>query len=76
LAIGEHSVRNFLQLVVLDKNEKIVEVIEDRRADDSPVTELAVKNITFGERYSFLLLMGHWERNYEAETATPSGGYQ
>jgi hypothetical protein len=72
---GEYSIRSFAQLVVTDDKGNIIEVVEDRRTDAGSSTELVVENITFDNTYNFLLLMGHWERNYAGEKENP-GQYQ
>jgi hypothetical protein len=53
---------------VVDNTGKIVAFDEVRRGnDDETEAELRIDSITFGGTYHFLLLMGHWERNYAAE---------
>ncbi|MDR2743346.1 MAG: hypothetical protein LBB98_14520 [Treponema sp.] len=59
------NIRNFIQLVVVDKTTKqIVAFDEDRMTDkDDEEAVLSIESITFGNNYNFLLLMGHWEHD-------------
>jgi hypothetical protein len=64
------DIRNIIQLIVVNESGQIVAFDEVRRGsgiEDSAV--LRVDSIPFGQIYHFLLLMGHWERDYEAEAA-------
>jgi hypothetical protein len=66
------DIHNILQLIVVRKdaegNSTIVAFDEYRRKNkDEPAAALSIDSITFGGEYQFLLLMGHWERDYEAE---------
>jgi hypothetical protein len=67
------DIRNILQLIVVDEAGTIVAFDEARRHD---ATELAavlnIPSIEYNKNYHFLLLMGHWERDYVAEQS--SGG--
>ncbi|MDR3131174.1 MAG: hypothetical protein LBU18_06470 [Treponema sp.] len=65
------DIRNFIQLIVLNESGGIVRYDEERRTDDSQTeANLNIDSIAFGQKYYFLLLMGHWERNYQAETGS------
>ncbi|MDR2662539.1 MAG: hypothetical protein LBC31_06030 [Treponema sp.] len=68
LAVGADSVRNFAQLIVMDEERNITAVVEERRRDDSPTVDFTVDSLPFNKTYHFLLLMGHWERDYANET--------
>ncbi|MDR2741710.1 MAG: hypothetical protein LBB98_06095 [Treponema sp.] len=63
------SIRNFMQLIVVDDDNKaIVAFGEDRRINDEDTEGvLSINSIAFDRNYHFLLLMGHWERddNYD-----------
>jgi hypothetical protein len=61
---------NIAQLVVMDTETKnIVCVAEDRKPNEaSAAAKLGFNNITFGKTYAFLILLGHWERDYSSET--------
>ncbi|MDR2070820.1 MAG: hypothetical protein LBP81_05335 [Treponema sp.] len=63
------GISNFVQLVVADGKGNIVAFDEVRRGrdeDDEAVLKIGV--LPFGETYYFLLLLGHWERDYKKET--------
>jgi hypothetical protein len=62
------DVRNILQLIVVDKSGKIAAFDEVRRGNDKETEgTLRIETIAYGETYHFLLLMGHWERDYKKE---------
>ncbi|MDR0387626.1 MAG: hypothetical protein LBH57_06275 [Treponema sp.] len=70
------SIRNIIQLVVTDNSGNIVAFDEDRRASgDIDAAELRIDSLPFGQTYHFLLLMGHWERDYVQEAANNDGKY-
>ncbi|MDR2742946.1 MAG: hypothetical protein LBB98_12450 [Treponema sp.] len=63
------DIRNFMQLIVVDNTGNIVALAEARREDDDDTDGLlSINSIAFGPTYHFLLLMGHWNRDYEKET--------
>jgi hypothetical protein len=68
---------NIIQLIVVDKfTGQIIAFDEVRRENDTDKTALlSVDSLTFGRTYDFLLLMGHWERDYNTETANNDGKY-
>jgi hypothetical protein len=71
------DIRNFVQLIVVDDDGNIAAFDECRRTgDDDTEAELFINSITFGRTYHFLLLMGHWERDYEKEKTEGEGEYQ
>jgi hypothetical protein len=71
------GIRNIIQLIVADKEGKIVAFDEVRRErDDEEAALLRIDSIAFGQTYHFLLLMGHWERDYDAEKNAEDGKYQ
>jgi hypothetical protein len=74
--IGKGGICNFIQLAVVDPATGKVHTLTDARQKDAAQKEatLRVKNISYGKNYEFLLLMGHWERDYGAET--PNGDYR
>jgi hypothetical protein len=70
------NLRNIIQLVVVDGSGNIAAFDEVRReSDDDEEAVLRIDSIPFGQTYYFLLLMGHWERNYTAETQNGTGQY-
>jgi hypothetical protein len=65
----KNDIRNIIQLIVTDDSGNIVAFDEVRREKDSDTEALLwIKSIPFGPTYHFLLLMGHWERDYDAES--------
>ncbi|MDR1108980.1 MAG: DUF6273 domain-containing protein [Spirochaetaceae bacterium] len=74
--IGKGGICNFIQLAVVDPATGKVHALTDARqkkAADTSAT-LTVTALAYEKDYEFLLLMGHWERDYKAET--PSGNYR
>jgi formylglycine-generating enzyme required for sulfatase activity len=68
------GIRNIIQLIVVDQDGNIAAFDEVRRANDSQKdAALKIESIAFGKTYNFLLLMGHWERDYESEQ---NGNYE
>jgi hypothetical protein len=68
------DIRNIIQLTVVNDAGEIVAFDEVRRGSDAEANAvLAIDNIPFGYNYHFLLLMGHWERDYDSEE--PGGDY-
>jgi hypothetical protein len=80
--IKNSGIRNIVQLIVVDDATKnIVGFDEIRRSNDShSFADISLDSLAFGRSYSFLLLMGYWERsgttsqgNYAYdETRTPT----
>jgi hypothetical protein len=63
------DIRNIIQLIVMDDTGNIAAFDEVRRESDAQTeAELWIDSLPFGKSYHFLLLMGHWERNYAAES--------
>jgi hypothetical protein len=63
------DLRNILQLVVLNASGDIIAFDEVRRQSDAePDALLRIDSVPFGDTYHFLLLMGHWNRDYTEET--------
>jgi hypothetical protein len=63
------SLCNVIQLIVVNEAGEITTFDEVRKRDDTETAaELKIDFIPFSTTYHFLLLMGHWERDYEAET--------
>jgi hypothetical protein len=64
------SIRNTAQIIVVDAEGGIAYFQQTRRArDDDTNISFEVQNLWVGRRYHFLLLMGHQERDYNAEKA-------
>jgi hypothetical protein len=60
---------NFIQLIVIDESGAIVAYDESRREkSDEDETILRIDSLPFGMEVHFLLLLGHWERDYAADT--------
>jgi hypothetical protein len=69
------DIRNVIQLVVTDDAGHLIAFDEDRRESDTDqAASLAIDSITFGQTYHFLILIGHWERDFPAEK-TGGGDY-
>jgi hypothetical protein len=61
---------NVIQIIVVNEAGDITTFDEVRKSNDSELAaELTIDFIPFGATYYFLLLMGHWERDYAAEPA-------
>jgi hypothetical protein len=71
------GIRNIVQVIAVNAGTGDVahfqQVVRERDADTS--VELIVKNLWPGQRYHFLVLTGHRERNYTEET-NPSVEYK
>jgi hypothetical protein len=66
---GLTGIRNFIQLIVMDDNGNIAAFDEVRKEGDSQnVAELWVMELALDKTYHFLLLMGHWDRDYAGGT--------
>jgi hypothetical protein len=62
------GLRNFVQLVVLNSKNKIVAYDEVRREKSTDKSAgLQIMDVTYGETYKILLLMGNWERDIAAD---------
>jgi hypothetical protein len=71
------DIRNMVQLMVIDSAGDIVAYDEVRRKNDTETDAvLVIDNIPFAEKYYFFLLMGHWERDYAAESLPGNAGYK
>jgi hypothetical protein len=66
IVTGANGLRNYVQLIVLDQGtspKKVVAFAEQRKAVyDDDVFSLSLENLDRSKTYSFLLLMGNWER--------------
>jgi hypothetical protein len=70
------DIRNIIQLMVVNDSGRIVAFDEVRRGSDAENDAvLEIDSIPFNQTYHFLLLMGHWERDYTAEAAANNGKY-
>jgi hypothetical protein len=71
------DIRNIIQLIVVDNDAKeIIAFDEVRRGNDSSGQAiLEIDSLPLGRTYSFLLLMGHWERDYAKEAKNGNGNY-
>jgi hypothetical protein len=74
--IGTGGICNFIQLAVLDPATGKVHTLTDARQENSGQKNatLRVEKMIYEKDYEFLLLMGHWERDYKAES--PNGNYR
>ncbi|MFP3090864.1 hypothetical protein LQZ21_11120 [Treponema sp. TIM-1] len=61
---GATGIRNFVQLVVVDKDKKEIKGLAENRKESDGDSEftLTLDHLVRGKEYAFLLLMGHWER--------------
>ncbi|MDR1107416.1 MAG: thrombospondin type 3 repeat-containing protein [Spirochaetaceae bacterium] len=76
--IGTGGICNVIQLVVVDPATNNVHTETDIRqgkAADTSAT-LQVNALTYEKNYEFLLLMGHWQRDYVQEQNKNNGLYQ
>jgi hypothetical protein len=62
------SLRNIIQLIVVDSAGKVASFSESRRDGDSTDTVSFNVNLPAGEVYHFLLLQGHWPYQGEKES--------
>jgi hypothetical protein len=63
------NIRNYLQLIAVDKADgTIASFHEARKASASQSLGLKISGLVSGHTYGVLLLQGHWERDYAAET--------
>ncbi|MDR1108747.1 MAG: formylglycine-generating enzyme family protein [Spirochaetaceae bacterium] len=71
--IGSGGICNFMQLAVLDPAAGKVHALTDARQENAAQKNatLQVEKIVYEKDYEFLLLMGHWDRDYGKES---SGG--
>jgi hypothetical protein len=71
--IGSGGFYNFIQFIVVDKSTGKVHTLTDVRQQNAGKTEVVmpVQPIPYDRDYEFLLLMGHWNRDYLKES---SGG--
>jgi hypothetical protein len=70
------DISNIAQLIVVDAGGNIVAFDEARRGSSHENEAiLKVESLTLGETYYFLLLMGHWERDYAKEKGISGEDY-
>jgi hypothetical protein len=71
--IGNGGFCNFIQFIVVDRETGKVRALTDVRQQNARQTAVAmpVRPIAYNKDCDFLLLMGHWERDYKQES---SGG--
>jgi hypothetical protein len=65
------GIRNFIQVIIVDPATGTVHTLIDSRqlsAGDKSAT-LTINAMTYNKNYEFLLLMGHWERDYNYTAA-------
>jgi hypothetical protein len=62
------DILNFIQVIATDEDGKLAGFDEAFRknASDS-FAELWINDVDFGHTYNFLVLVGHWDRDYAAE---------
>jgi hypothetical protein len=64
----KEGIHNIMQLVVVNDSDEIVAFDEARRgSEQDQKVEFRIESLPYNNNYHFLLLMGHWERDYEAE---------
>ncbi|MDR3138529.1 MAG: hypothetical protein LBT95_02525, partial [Treponema sp.] len=65
---GSH-IRNYLQAVVVNQAGEIAGFAETRRTGAEEINAVVkVDGLPLNETYQVMLLMGHWERDYDKET--------
>ncbi|MDR2743384.1 MAG: hypothetical protein LBB98_14720 [Treponema sp.] len=69
--------RNIIQLIVVDKVTGNITAFDEVRRESNSLDPaiFTIDSIPIGKTYSFLLLMGHWERDYAREVANNNGKY-
>ncbi|MDR3160707.1 MAG: hypothetical protein LBU28_03735 [Spirochaetaceae bacterium] len=55
--------RNYIQVIVLDSGGKVA-AVSDYRDDGSGSGNLVIWGLNYGQSYRFLVLMGHWQRDF------------
>jgi hypothetical protein len=66
--ITQGGLLNVIQLIVTNDEGALVAFDEVRRPNGGQTAaELWIRKMPFGRTYNFLVLMGHWDRNYTAE---------
>ncbi|MDR2097540.1 MAG: leucine-rich repeat domain-containing protein [Spirochaetaceae bacterium] len=68
--INGDNIRNYVQVITVDKADGTVAgLFEARRISASqPMPGIKVRGLVRGHSYGIMLLQGHWERDYAAET--------
>jgi hypothetical protein len=70
------GIRNYVQLIAVDKADRtIAGFYEERGSGAGASASLMLKGLATGRTYGILLLQGHWERDYAAETAGGAYAY-
>jgi hypothetical protein len=75
--IGLPGIRNYIQVIAVDKADGTVAgIAEARKTGPSLMSPpLTLRGLIYGHTYAILLLQGHWERDYAAETAGGNYAY-
>jgi uncharacterized membrane protein YgcG len=66
---------NYAQIIVLDADNRVVCAEQSRYGGVNPSPGIPLKGVTVDDPYTFLVLMGHWQRDYAAEGMDPGPGY-
>jgi hypothetical protein len=78
--INSNNIRNFIQAVLLDDDKNIVDVYEFRKPNaTNGGGAIQLENVEYGtagapKKYHLLVLQGHWQRNYYAESQGGTAG--
>jgi hypothetical protein len=64
---------NFVQLIVVNDNTGAIAAFDESRKEkmNDPAAFLSIDGLPYGEDYTFLLLLGNWERNVGADVSEP-----
>ncbi|MDR2246290.1 MAG: hypothetical protein LBE17_06415 [Treponema sp.] len=75
--IKTEGIRNTVQLIIVDKETGRIAAFDEvrRQKDSEQDAMLIVNSLMLNKTYYFLLLMGHWERDYAREAKDKDGKY-
>ncbi|MDR0760800.1 MAG: hypothetical protein LBF74_11960 [Treponema sp.] len=75
--IKAEGIRNTVQLIIVDKETGRIAAFDEvrRQKDSEQDAMLIVNSLVLNKTYYFLLLMGHWERDYAREAEDKDGKY-
>ena len=62
------GVLNYAQVIIYDKDNTVISVEEQRYEGTDQTKSIEIRGLDFNDKYTFLVLIGHWQRDYTAET--------